>query len=131
MKTIKTVNGFRKIDDNRFELVPTQLRTILQEHRASLITSLLMDDCLERYIMTRFHTRVSYLKGQSIVEALEKLKASDINVVKFAMVFDSVVKNDLIVLNNAIFYNEIDACIRRIVAAKPVFEAGRQMGLYS
>jgi hypothetical protein len=128
MKTIKTANGFKKIEDQNIDLVPIQLRTILQEHRATLIDKILIGG-LETYIDYKFNTKVSIKKMPSVKLSLENLKNSGIDVNKYALVFDTVLKNEFTSLDNSIFYHEIDSNIRSNIFEPQLFTESRHIFL--
>ena len=125
MKTVKTANGFKKIEDGNLDLVPVQLRIILQEHRATLINKLCVD--LETYLDYKFNMKISLKKLDSLKLSLENLKNSGIDIIKYAMVFDTVLKNEFTFLDNSLFYNEIDSIIRsNIMIDQQLFMEGQQ-----
>ena len=128
MKTVKTANGFKKIEDWNLDLVPIQLRTILQEHRATLIDKILTGG-LETYIDYKFNTKVAVNKIQALKINLENLRNSGIDVTKYALVFDTVLKNEFTSLDNSIFYGEIDFNIRSNMLEPQLFPDGKQIFL--
>ncbi len=129
MKTIKTVNGIKKIDETNIDLVSLQLRTILQDHRATLINKLISGG-IETYIDYKFSTKVSSKKVQNLKLNLENLKNSGIDTDRYRAIFDSVIDNDFTILDNAIFYSEIDLNIKGYVFDPQLFfREGRQVFL--
>jgi len=111
MKTIKTVNGIKKIDDWNLDLVPLQLRQVLQDHRATLIDKLLGGG-LAAYIDYKFNTKISAKTFDLLKQKLNDLKQSGVDVMLYQSIFDLVLKNEHTVLNNVLFYDEIDLVIK-------------------
>jgi hypothetical protein len=111
MKTVKTANGFKKIEDSNMDLVSIQLRTILQEHRATLINKLLQGT-LDAYIDRTFNMKAAPVLSERINNALHLLKHSGIDVAVYTSIFDAVSKNDFTSLDNTLFYSEIDQVIK-------------------
>ncbi len=129
MKTIKTANGIKKIEDWSLDLIPVQLRTILQEHRATLINKIITGG-IETYIDYKFNTKVSPKRIQNLKLNLENLKNSGIDVARYKPIFDAVTKNEFTNLDNVIFYSEIDLNIKGYVFEPQLFfKEGRQVFL--
>jgi hypothetical protein len=128
MKTVKTANGFKKIEDWNLDLVPVQLRTILQEHRATLIDKI-MNNGLASYVDYKFNIKIPTNKMDGLKLNLENLKNSGIDVNKYSLVFDTVLKNEFTSLDNAIFYGEIDSSIRSNIFEPQLFPQARQIFL--
>lgn len=130
MKTIKTVNGIKKIEDWNVDLVPVQLRTILQEHRATLIDKLIAGG-ISTYIDYKFNTRVSPKRILTLKLNLENLRDSGIDINRYRPIFDAVSKNEFTNLDNSIFYTEIDLNIKGYVFEPQLFfKEGRQVFLH-
>ena len=111
MKTVKTANGIRKIEDWNMNLVPLQLRTILQEHRATLVDKL-MNGGLSAYIDYKFATRATPKQHDQISAALATLRNEGLDISTYGSIFAAVEKNEFTNLDNALFYAEIDAAIK-------------------
>ena len=125
MKVIKTANGFKRIEDWNVSLVSVQLRSILQEHRETLVDRLLTGD-LESYIAYKFNTKVTHREILKIREKLYELKKSGIDLEIYRPIFEAVNKNEFTSLDNSIFYNEIDKEILMNLDSSPLFEDTRQ-----
>ncbi len=123
---VKTANGFKKIEDWSLDLVPIQLRTILQEHRATLIDKLIGGG-LDTYIDYKFKTRISIRKIEELKLSLENLRNSGIDINKYAIVFDMVLNNEFTSLDNSLFYGEIDSNIRSHIFEPHFFPQGKQI----
>jgi hypothetical protein len=111
MKTIKTANGIKKIEDWNHHLVSIQLRTILQEHRATLIEKLISGG-LETYIDYKFSMKASSTELERIKEGLDVLKHDGIEITTYGSIFLAVSENDFTTVDNALFYAEIDSRIK-------------------
>jgi hypothetical protein len=129
MKTVKTANGFKKIEDWNLDLVPVQLRTILQEHRATLIDKILGD--MDTYIDYKFRTRPTHKHIQFLRLKLDDLKKSGIDIDTYRSIFDTVITNEFTSLDNKVFYAEIDSRIKSILFQPPLFPEGRQVHFIS
>lgn len=97
MKTIKTANGVKKIEDWNQHLVPIQLRTILQEHRAALVDKLVQGG-LGAYIDYTFCMKAAPKLMEQIKDSLSVLKHDGIDSILYAPMFDAVLKNDFTTL---------------------------------
>ena len=120
MKTVKTANGIKKIEDWNLNLVPIQLRTILQEHRATLVDKL-MNGGLIAYMDYKFATRATPQQYDQIKAALSVLRIDGIDISTYGSIFAAVEKNEFTNLDNALFYAEIDATIKAILFQPRLF----------
>lgn len=111
MKTVKTANGVKKIEDWNLDLVPLQLRYILQDHRATLIDKLLQGG-LVAYIDYKFATKTTAKTQEVIKQKLSELKQSGIDVLLYHSIFELVLSNEYTALHNTLFYEEIDLVIK-------------------
>lgn len=111
MKTIKTANGIKKIEDWNLDLVPLQLRYVLQDHRATLIDKLLSGG-LATYVDYKFTTKITSKTHDLLKQKLTDLKQSGVDVMLYQSIFDLVLKNEHTALNNTPFYDEIDLVIK-------------------
>ncbi len=126
MKTVKTANGFKKIDDKNMDLVSIQLRTILQEHRATLIDKLLQGG-LSAYIDYTFNMKAAPSLIEQIKDGLHLLKHSGIDVAVYASTFDAVWKNEFTSLDNTLFGMEINQVIKSILFQPKLFPETQQL----
>ncbi len=120
MKTIKTANGIKKIEDWNAHLVPIQLRSILQEHRSILIDKLIQGG-LQAYIDYTFSMKAAPKLMEQIKDALTTLKHDGIDSVTYAPMFDAVLHNDFTMLDNALFYSEINTIIKSTLFQPQLF----------
>jgi hypothetical protein len=120
MKTVKTANGVREIDDRDWHLISLQLRTILQEHRTALVNKLIAGG-LAPYIDYRFAIKVQPKQLEQIILALEVLRHEGIDVGTYGVIFETVLRSDFTALDNALFYMEIDKTINAILLQSQSF----------
>jgi hypothetical protein len=112
MRTVKTFNGIRKIEDWDMSLVPLQVREILQDARKSLIARLLTEKGLEEYIQHRFNAKVSPQKALQIKSKLIELQHAGINLERYRSAFQCVLEKENSHIDSAIFFAEIDQYIQ-------------------
>lgn len=120
MKTVKTALGFKKIEEGDSQFQSLQLRSILQDHRASLIDSLLKGG-LENYIVYKFEKRISRPDSEKIKDRLSTLRNCPIDVRVYGEIFDTLTKQDFVSLGNSAFYKEIDETITREFRSPDLF----------
>jgi hypothetical protein len=127
MKTIKTVNGIKRIDDWDVNLIPVQLRSILHDHRKALVDKLVTGG-LDLYIDYKFSTKASFQQVERIKLKLTELANSGIDLEVYQPIFDEVMENEFTKLDNARFYYEIDEIIKAVILKSDLFrEGGRQV----
>ena len=125
MKTIKTANGIKKIEDWNVHLVPIQLRMILQEHRSALVDKLI-NGGLGAYIDYKFAIKAAPRLVEQIKDSLNVLKHEGVDVSAHASTFDMVFKNEFTALDNAPFYLEIDRVIKATLFQPRLFPETQQ-----
>jgi len=126
MKTVKTANGVRKIEDADTSLVPLQLRSILQEHRTTLVNRML-NNGLGAYIDYKFAMKPDDKQLEQIKNNLDTLKNSGINSEVYAPIFLKVLEQEFTALDNAIFYNEIDRTLKETLFQPRLFTERNQL----
>ena len=126
MKTVKTVNGIKKIEDWDKGIIRVQLRTILQDHRKALIEKLILGG-LEVYIDYKLGEKITHKQLQLLKLKLDELSNSGIDIEVYRPVFEAVLANDFTSLDNAIFYGEIDRLINANLFQSELFHEGRQV----
>jgi hypothetical protein len=122
MKTVKTINGVKRISDWD---IPIQLSTILQEHRTTLIDKLLID--LGSYIDYKFNAKVTSRQLHEIKLQLDTLKKSGIDTDRYRPLFESVISNETTVLSNTLFYGEIDNILKGKLFQSPRLNESSQV----
>lgn len=120
MKTIKTANGIKKIEDWNYDLVPLQLRSILQEHRLTLINRLIQGG-VASYVDYKFNKKVQSQQLTKIIEDLESLKRSGIDIDTYEPIFQDVLNREYTALTNVLFYAEIDKTIQETLQQSNLF----------
>jgi hypothetical protein len=125
MKTVKTVNGVKKIEDRDASLILFQLKSILKEHRMTLVDKILSGG-LELYIDYKFNTRPAPELLQEVRLKLDELRKDGIDAEMYRHVFETVLKNQSTILGNTIFYNEIDGAIKEALHQPQFFNEVRQ-----
>lgn len=127
MKTIKTVNGIKRIEDWDVNLIPVQLRSILHEHRKGLVDKLVTGG-LDLYIDYKFSSKATFQQVERIKLKLTELANSGIDLELYQPIFDEVMENEFTKLDNARFYYEIDEIIKGVIVKSDLFrEGGRQV----
>jgi hypothetical protein len=121
MKTIKTANGIKKINDDDVSMVSIQLRSILQEHRATLISKLITGG-LATYVDYKFSAKVSQKQMQQLKDSLNELRNAPLDISAYRNVFLTVHDNDFTVLDNVAFYTEIDQVIQNSLLAPKLYD---------
>ncbi len=121
MKTIKTANGIKKINDEDVSMVSIQLRSILQEHRATLISKLITGG-LATYVDYKFSAKVSQKQMQQLKDNLNELRNAALDISAYRNVFLTVHDNDFTVLDNVAFYAEIDQVIKNALLAPKLYD---------
>jgi hypothetical protein len=124
MKMVKTANGIKKIEDWDPDLIPGQLKPILQQHRATLVSKLLSGGLIT-YIDYKFSSKVTPGQLEKIRNSLDILKSDGIDVILYGPVFQAVLQNDFTSVDNALFYAEIDNTIRTRLLRPHTFEKGQ------
>lgn len=112
MKTVKTSTGIKKIEDWDANLVPLQLREILQEQRKALIDRLLKDNGLPVYVSHKLGLKMNSRQYSKVRDGLGRLMNAGIDIDNYQPILTMVLKKEKTVLDTAIFYKEIDNCIQ-------------------
>ena len=111
MKSIRTTSGVKRIEDSDPAATALKLREILSDHRASLISRLLTD--LTLYIDYRFSHKPDSRALQNIKERLYTVRNSPLDLSRYNVVLDEVLRNQMTHLIARPFYLEIDEIIGR------------------
>lgn len=111
MKTIKSaLIGTKSLPDTNFE---DELRKILREHRAVILTRLLNE--LPTYLDYKFHSKPNTMVFDNIRGRLNSLKDSHVSLEHFKNTVALVGSRQLSVLSGEEFYQEIDAEIKLFI----------------
>jgi hypothetical protein len=110
IKSIRTINGTKKIEvaDENFTLI--QIREILKDHRETLISRLISD--LATYVGYTFNTFVSKDQLEIIKVRLQELKSANVSVSKYKNLIEEIQQKDHVHLKSTIFYSEINETIK-------------------
>ena len=106
MKTIRTVLGTKKIEDNDHHLALIQLREILDAHRSTLINRMIAD--LPSYIDYKFNTKVNSQQLETIKEKLSFMKNSSVDMDKYGFILQERIVSRKYIRRYRSFYKEID-----------------------
>lgn len=106
MKTVRTVLGIKKIEDNDHQVTIMKLREILDAHRGVLITRMIAD--LPSYIDYKFNTKVNSQQLETIKEKLSFMKNSSVDMDKYGFILKEVLSHDSTYIATGPFYKEID-----------------------
>ena len=109
MKRVRTVSGFKRIDDNDRNVTALQLRDILNEQRKVLINRLLSD--IQVYIDYRFNVKADTKQLDFIKEKLDSLKNHSVDMNRYGNLLERVLANENAYIGTAPFYQEIDESI--------------------
>jgi hypothetical protein len=112
MKTVKTSTGIKQIEDWDANLVPLQLREILQDHRKALIDRLLKVNRLPVYVKQKLGLKMNSRQYSKVRDGLRRLMNAGIDIDNYQPILAMVLKKEHSNLDTAIFYKEIDNCIQ-------------------
>lgn len=111
MKFVTTTLGTRQIEDWDANLIPIQLREVLQELRGALIDKLVSGG-LENYISLKFQHKPDSKGLWEIKAKLKSLRNSGIDINNYRSVLEMVLQKESSYIDTAFFYPEIDNTIR-------------------
>lgn len=109
MKTLRTLQGIKRIEDSDPNVMLLKVRQILDEQRNNLITRLVTD--LASYIDYKFRVRPDAKQLEAIREKLYSLKNSGLDLEKYDALLQHVMDHDSTYVNAEPFYKEIDESI--------------------
>jgi hypothetical protein len=112
MKTVKTSTGIKQIEDWDANLVPLQLREILQDQRKALIDRLLKENNLPVYVSHKLGLKMNSRQYSKVRDGLNRLMNAGIDIDNYQPILAMVLKKEKTVLDTAVFYKEIDNCIQ-------------------
>jgi hypothetical protein len=111
MKTVKTALGEKQIEDWDYNLIPLQLREVLQELRGYLIDKLIAGG-LEPYITSKFNRPVDTNTLKEIKSKLKILRNSGVDINNYRTILEMVLQRENSFIDTAFFYPEIDNTIK-------------------
>jgi hypothetical protein len=119
MKTVKSaLLGSKQLIDTNSEVLLTQLKEIIKEHRALIITRLLND--LPTYFDYKFEVKVNKDLLLKIKNDLLDLKNGNVDLKAYNNVVQQLLNRAVVHLTNEPFYKEIDECLFVYVAEKEI-----------
>ena len=124
MKTIKTTFGNKTIHTVELFMLGSHIRKIISDHRAKLIDALLQNE-LNTYIDYTFNMKLDNVDLRAARHRLHTLKENEIGGQVYSSVYNRAVKYDYVVLNNTMFYEEIDAAILSGLNQRDLFKRER------
>jgi hypothetical protein len=109
MKTIKTAAGVRRIEDTGDYVTLFKVREILHEHRRVLIGRIITEP--NSYLDYKFQKRITGQPLKSLITRLADLSTASIDLDRYDQVLKDFEHQQHLILNNALFYQEIDEVI--------------------
>ena len=119
MKTVKSaLLGTKQLIDTNNDVLLIQLKEIIKEHRALVITRLISD--LPTYLDYKFEMKANKDLLMKIKEELLELKNGSVDLKSFDNVVQQLLNRAVVHLTNEPFYKEIDECLSIYVAEKEI-----------
>ena len=109
MKSVKIVNGIKKIEDSDPGATLFRLRDVLSEHRSVLISRLVGD--LSAYIDYKFSQKVTGRRLDSIKDSLQLLKNSTLDLDRYRDIVEHFYNHEMTYIGTEAFMKEIDETI--------------------
>ncbi|MBL0742672.1 hypothetical protein [Chryseolinea lacunae] len=111
MKTVRTSMGVRKIEDWNANLIPLQLREILQEQRKALVERMLVENGLQIYAHGQLGIKLTPEQNAKARNGLIQLMNAGIDINNYQTVLEMVLTSENSYIDSAYFYREIDHSI--------------------
>lgn len=119
MKTVKSaLLGSKQLIDTNADVLLIQLKEIIKDHRALVITRLISD--LPTYLDYKFEMKVNKELLLKIKEELLDLKNGSVDLKAYDNVVQQLLNRAVVHLTNEPFYKEIDDCLSVYVAEKEI-----------
>lgn len=111
MKTLKSaLLGAKNLEDSHAEIMLQQVKDIIRQHRAVIITRLLSD--LPTYLDYKFQlTKPTKTQLEYVKDELLALKNSGVELTHYEAVLNQLQTKNVVHLTNEPFYVEIDALV--------------------
>jgi hypothetical protein len=117
MKTVKSaLLGSKQLIDTNSDVLIIQLREIIKEHRALVITRLMND--LPTYLSFKFEVKATKHMSITIKDRLLYLKEGGVDLRVYDNIVQQLLNRAVVHLTNEPFYKEIDELLSVIVATK-------------
>lgn len=119
MKTVKSaLLGNKHLVDTNPDVLLVQLKEIIKEHRALVITRLVHD--LPTYLDYKFELRANRDLQMKIKDELVILKNGAVDLKAYDTIVQQLMSRAVVHLTNEPFYREIDACLSAYVAEREI-----------
>ena len=117
MKTVKSaLLGAKQLIDTNTEVLIVQLKEIIKEHRALIITRMIGE--LPTYLDYKFNFKTDKDSLMRIKDSLLSLKNSGVDLTTYDNIVQQLLNRAVVHLTNAPFYIEIDEHLKDYVATK-------------
>ena len=117
MKTVKSaLLGSKQLIDTNADVLLIQLKEIIKEHRALVITRLIND--LRTYLDYKFEMKPNKDSLMNCKEALLSLRDSSVDLKVYDNIVQQLLNRAVVHLTNEPFYKEIDECLSVYVAER-------------
>ncbi len=117
MKTVKSaLLGAKQLIDTNAEVLIVQLKEIIREHRALIITRMLGE--LPTYLDYKFNFRTDKDTLIKIKDSLLSLKNSGVDIKTYDNIVQQLLNRAVVHLTNEPFYVEIDEILKDFVATE-------------
>lgn len=116
MKTVKSaLLGTKQLIDRDTEVLFTQLKEVIKEHRAIIVTRLIGD--LPTYLDYKFQlTKPTRKQLDDVKDKLLSLKNDPVQLSNYDSIVQQLQSRAVVHLTNEPFYIEIDECVARIIS---------------
>ena|SRR5258705_9901021 len=119
MKTVKSaLLGNKQLIDTNADVLMIQLKDIIKEHRALVITRLIND--LPIYLHYKFEVKANKELQMKIKEELLSLKDGSVDLKVYDTIVQQLLNSAVVHLTNEPFYKEIDECMSEYVAEREI-----------
>ena len=120
MKTVKSaLLGIKNLIDRDTDVLLSQLKEVIKEHRAIIITRLIGD--LPTYLDYKFQlTKPTRKQLDEVKDKLLSLKNDPVQLPHYDSVVQQLQARAVIHLTNEPFYAEIDDCVTKIISPEQI-----------
>jgi len=119
MKTVKSaLLGSKQLIDTNADVLLIQLKEIIKEHRALVVTRLIGD--LPTYLHYKFEMKANKDLLMKIKEELLLLKDNRVGLKVYDNIVQQLLNRAVVHLTNEPFYKEIDECLTAYVAEREI-----------
>jgi hypothetical protein len=109
MRTVRIASTVKHIEEADSNVTLFQIRSILSEHRTTLIMRILAD--LPTYVQFKFNIKLEKDKQGLIRDRLFEVSNSIINLDRYDTIVQEILKNQNFHVPSQQFFNEIDSVI--------------------